>query len=227
MYVRVPHYVASFWRNREEKKPIDRGGRVDLSGEYVLWQMLLQGITRNPDEVVVKEGCFCERMWRKMLRGQSVVANEKGKFVKVFPKRDASIHLSEGEVSAMCGFRQGVNEEQNEYLCVVLPDKVYVNGMMYNVDGQWQMRGKSLQFFVAELRKSFWHECVEYVDQFIDATPKGVERSTVEGLDRFMLRYDIKVGQGNKERDTLKRNYYRQLRKKKRAKHDFEEFGVV
>lgn len=227
MYIRVPHYVASFWRNRVESKPIAVGGRLDLSGEYVLWQMMQQGLIRNPDEEVAKDGCFCERMWRKMLRGQSVVAKEKGRYVKVYPHRDAGMYLNDGEINAMAGVKCGKSEEQNEYLCVELPQKVWSNGQQYSVDGQWQLNGVNVQLFVAELRKCFWHECVRYVEHFLDAAPRGVERSANEGLDRFMLRYDIRVGQDNKERATLKRSYYRQLMRKNKKRHDYEEFGVI
>jgi len=227
MYVRVPHYVASFWRNRDERKPIALGGRVDLSGEYLLWQMMQQGLVRNPDEEVVKEGCFCERMWRKMLRGQSVVANEKGRFVKVYPGRDASQPLCDAEVRSMAGMKEAKSEGQSEYLCVVLPSRVYVNGIQYAVDGQWQLRGKTVQSFVLELRRCFWNECVSYVEKFMAAAPRGTERSANEGLDRFMTRYDIRVSSDNKERATLKRNYYRQLFRKRNMTHSYEEFGVT
>lgn len=225
MYIRLPHYVASFWRNRDERKPIAVGGRVDLSGEYVIWQLLQQGLVRNPDEEVAKNGCFCERMWRKMLRGQSVVANEKGRYVKVFPGRDVSQPLSDGEVQVLAKLGGTQNDGRNEYLCVELPSRVFLNGVQYAVDGQWQLRGKAVQQLVNELKKGFWHECVKYVGMFLDASPKGVERSANEGLDRFLMRYDIRVGLDNKERKTLKRNYYRQLLRERSVKYDFEEFG--
>lgn len=227
MYIRVPHYVASFWRNREERKPIPAGGRVDLSGEYVLWNMLRQGLCRNPDEEVVREGCFCERMWRKMLRGQSLVANKKGVYVKVFPGRDATQYLSDAEVRAMCAMKEARHEDASEYLCIELPSRVYMNGTQYVVDGQWQMKGKTVQLFVAELRREFWHECLTYIEQFLESGSRKMERSTNEGLDRFMLRYDIRIGKDNKERATLKRSYYRQLARRTERACNYEEFGEV
>lgn len=227
MYIRVPHYVASFWRNREERNPIAIGGHIDVSGEYVLWQLLQQGLVRNPNEDVVKEGCFCERMWRKMLRGQGLVANDKGRYVKVFPGRDTEIYLTDAEVRKMAGMKSVQNDEQNEYLCVDLPRRVWDNSLQYVVDGQWQLKGKTAQAFIAELKKSFWDECILYIEQFVKSGGSGFERSTNEGLDRFMLRYDIRVGQDNKERLTLKRNYYRQLQRKNNLHQNFEEFGVV
>lgn len=227
MYVRLPHYVASFWRNRVERKPIAPGGKVDLSGEYMPWRILQQGLVRNPSEEVMKGGCFCERMWRKMLRGQSVVINKKGKFPKVFPNRDVSLHLTDAEVRALTGLKEVSDEERNEYLCVELPSRVYMNNTQYAVDGQWQLRGQTVYTFVCELRNLFWEECIDYVDKFLKASPYGVERSAKEGLDRFLTRYDIRVGQDNKERETMKRNYYRQLRKRKGRHYSFEEFGTT
>ena len=227
MYIRVPHYVASFWRNREERKPIPMGGRVDLSGEYELWNMLRQGLCRNPAEEVSREGCYCERMWRKMLRGQSLVPNAKGAYTKVYPGRDTSQYLTDAEVRTMSGLKEARHEDTSEYLCVELPSRVYINGTQYLVDGQWQMKGKTVQMFVAELRREFWHECLAYVEQFLESGNRKMERSTNEGLDRFMLRYDIRISQDNKERATLKRSYYRQLARKADKPCNYEEFGKV
>ena len=227
MFVRVPHYVASFWRNRDSKKSIPLGGKVDVSGSTVLWNILRCGIVRNPEEEVVREGFFCERMWRKMLRGQSVVPNEKGRYVKLIPHRDIQLYLNDAEVRLLCGMKAAKYDGYDEFLCVELPQRVYVDDHEHVVDGQWQLKGLRAQKFATELRKEFWDACLDYVDEFMKAGKNNDEKSKNEGLNRFMTRYDIRIGMDNKEWKTLKRNYYRQTEQRKQRVHSYEEFGEV
>ena len=226
MYVRIPHYVASFYRNRDEFHPVPVGGMVSLESETTLWDMLVHFLVPNPNEQLVREGCFCERMWRKMQKGYSLVEGAGGKFPRVLAKRDASEPLTDAEVRMCCQWSSPRYEDLNEYLCVELPSYVYRHHRQVKVDGQWQMMSNGYRIFVAEMRRNFWHCCVNYAEDFIEVSKKrGYQRSKVEGLERFMARYDIRNDSKNKTKFTLKRNYYRVIRNRIFQQEDFEEFG--
>lgn len=224
MYVRVPHYVAAYYRNRNERKPVAVGGSVSLENEPQLYDMLLYGLVRNPREEIVKEGCFCDRMWRKMMRGQSLVSNNKGKRTSI--KRNPKEMLTDAEIRELCQLPAAHNEEADEYLCIELPPYIYRNGMQIAIDGQWQLRSRTLQTFCGAMRKSFWNTCMTYIEEFLSAGKKqGYKHSVMEGIERFMMRYDIRSNESNKEKMTLKRNYYRQLRYRQQHRFDYTEFG--
>lgn len=225
MYVRVPHYVASFYRNRNEFKPVPTGGVVSIEEDATLWEMLTHFIVPNPTEKLVKEGCFCERMWRKMMRGFSLVENEQGKFQKVLV-RDVKDPLTDAEVRDCCQWSAPRYKDLNEYLCIELPPYVYRTGRQVRVDGQWQMSGNGCRIFVAELRRCFWRSCVRYVDGFLEFNKRlGYQRSKLEGIERFMLRYDIRSDRNNKTKESIKRNYNRFIKRYNYQEMDFQEFG--
>lgn len=223
MYLRVPHYVAAYYRNRDEFKPVEIGKPVSLENEPILWDMLMSCIIPNPRENLVKEGCFCERMWRKMMRGQYLPSAHKG---NMRVSRDQTEHLTDSEVRELSGMKTSIRSDSSEYLCIKLPPYIYRNGRQIAVDGQWQMVGRANQIFVGYLRDVFWDNCLKYVDTFIEVGKSNdIEHRQAEGLERFLLRYDVRTGEDGKERRTLKRTYYRKTLNKPEKQYDFLEFG--
>jgi hypothetical protein len=226
MHVKVPHYVAAYYRNKDERKPVAIGKPVSLEGEPSLWNMMLYGLVRNELEEIIKEGCFCDRMWRKMLRGQSLCANNEGKYQRLIPKRDPTTPLTDTEVRLLCNLPNAHNEDSSEYLCITLPPFIYRHGKQVPIDGHWQLKSRTLQAFTSAMRGAFWNACLQYIDNFVAAAEKqGYEPSRMEGLERFMARYDIRNTASNREKMTLKRNYYRQLDYRHRQNFDFTEYG--
>jgi len=220
MYIRVPHYVASFYRNRDQHHPKKVGEPVSVENEPVLWDMLMHFITPNPYEKIVKDGCFCERMWRKMMRGQRL----DGSNTRI--KRNYKEPLTDAEVRDLCSLSAATHEDTDEYLCIALPEYVFREGRQQLIDGQYQMTTVCYKRFVAEMRRRFWAECIGYIDSFIEVDKqKGYDRNMMEGMDRFMIRYDIQSGERNKYRKTMKRNYYRQLKYQQHRQYDFVEHG--
>ena len=225
MYIRTPHYVASYFRNRNEQKPLDIDDPVNLEDDYTLYEMLLYGVSANSLEYIYAEGCFCERMWRKMLRGRSLIL-QNGFFPTII-KRNPKDPLSVAEIRTLCQLHIPKNKDVDDYLCIKLPPSVIKNGRQLPVDGQYQLVGSdNIRSFQAGLRRAFWNACIEYIDDFkLVSKKKGYERSKMEGLERFMIRYNIYDNQKKKNKETLKRTYYRQLNQRLRMKYDYTEYG--
>lgn len=222
MYVRVPHYVAAFYRNRDEFKPIEVGQPVSLEGISMLWNMLLGGLIQNPKERVFKEGCFCERMWRKMMRGQYMVRHNGAERIE----RDVKAYLTDTEVRELCGQKVSGRCDTYEYLCIKLPPFVFHSGRQVAVDGQWQFYSRAAQSFVGCLREYFWECCLAYVEEFVKVGERdGVKHSKAEGFERFLARYDIRSGEDEKDQKSLKRGYFRRVQQQPDKKYDFVDFG--
>jgi len=222
MYVRVPHYVAAFYRNRDEFKPIEVGQPVDVENVTMVWNMLMGNLLQNPKEKVIKEGCFCERMWRKMMRGQYIV-QQKG---CVRMSRDSKAYLTDTEVRELCGLKVSGRSETYEYLCIKLPPYILHSGRQVAIDGQWQLMYQSCKLFIGYLRNYFWECCLRYVEEFIKAGEhNGVKHSQAEGFERFLARYDIRSGENEKDQKSLKRAYFRRVQQQPDKKYDFVDFG--
>ncbi|MBR1377984.1 MAG: hypothetical protein IJ557_02515 [Bacteroidaceae bacterium] len=227
MYIRVPHYVASYFRHRNERKPVAMGCKVSVENEPQLWDMLMHGLGGNPLERLHADGCFCERMWRKMLRGCSLAVGGQNLQPAPRTRRDAREPLTDAEVRQLCGWEPAHNNESDEYLCVELPPFIYAEGRQVVVDGQYQFTSRNcIRQFQAEMRREFWNACIGYIDEFLRVSKrKGYDRTKMEGLERFMLRYDIRSGPNDRTKKTLKRSYYRQLMLRQHLQYDFVEFG--
>ena len=226
MYIRMPHYVASFYRNLDKRNPIPYGEAVDVEKTPALWNILLHGLVPNNKNDVEKDGCFSERLWRKMLHGQGLVSDANGKPLQI--KRSVKDPLTIEEIHLLCGWDAEKATDNDEYLCVKLPQYIYRDGKQVIIDGAYQLHKNEIHAFCAEMRRCFWSECIDYIDTYVDATKaNGYDRSKIEGLERFMLRYDIRNGEDNRTLATLKRNYYRQIIRRNHKQYDYEEFGEI
>ena len=72
----------------------------------------------------------------------------------------------------------------------------------------------------------FWRALYSYMDRFRDyCTSSGNKFVVIDGLERFMERYDIRNSDDNGERNTLKREYNRKRLSYKFTDNDYVEFG--
>lgn len=222
-YLRVPHYVASYIRNKDQANPIMVSGTIYISPTDKLWNVLNSSIHFNRIDNVVRIGCFCERQWKMMMRGFPIQKgiNEKASKRAVITTEDV-LTLNDSEISVLAGISKCKGEDAGEYLCFSLPSEVCVNGVLYKTNTQWQPLKNGAKVMIAELTRDFWRAFFIYMDKDKDwCIANHIERTTMESIERFMTRYDIRNSSDNREKKTLKRNYYR---KRKVYQFSFEDY---
>lgn len=222
-YLRVPHYVASYFRNKDQQKPIPVGGVIRIEDTNPLWPILSVMIHSNDKDTVIPNGCFCERQWRKMLHG-NVLGSAVGKHIPINKSLNLleSNTLSDEEVSILSGIPTRKGEDFGEYLCVKLPNEVYSKNRIVKTTTQWQPSCAGAKRLIAVMTDEYWRVFFNYMDKERDwCISHDLDRSVMESIERFINRYNIRNSTDNKEKMTLKRNYYRKLKSYKFGEDSF------
>lgn len=226
-YLRVPHYVASYFRNKDQQKPIPVGGVIRIDTSSNLYPCLSAMIFSNNNESVMPHGCFCERQWRRMMRGTRIYTPKPDAppAAGVSPKMKGDC-LSDAEVSVLSGVASRNDEGVSEYLCIRLPEEVYVNHRIIKTNGQWQPTNAGAKRMAALMTDEFWRIFFIYMDCDRKwCVSHAIDRSILDVIERFMGKYDIRNSSDNKEKMTLKRNYYRKRNTSNFSDEDFVEHG--
>lgn len=226
-YLRVPHYVAAYFRNKDQMKPIPVGGVIKIETTNPLWQILSCMAHSNNSETIVTSGCFCERQWRRMMRGMPIYTPKCGaEAPKPIAAKEKGETLSDSEVSRLSGIPQRKGEDSGEYLCIRLPEEVFISGRISKTNGQWQLMNAGAFRMIAMMTEEFWRTFFIYIDKEQEwCLANGYDRSVLDSIERFMTRYDIRNSSDNREKMTMKRNYYRKRKTGNFTEEDFVEHG--
>lgn len=222
-YLRVPHYVASYFRNKDQQKPISVGGVIRIEDTNPLWPILSATVHNNDAGIVVAVGCFCERQWRKMLHGNHLESNSsKGKSANLNHTKTNERTLSDEEVSLLSGIPLRKGDDSGEYLCLKLPNETYRKNKVFQPTTVWQPSCAGAKKLIAQMTDEFWRVFFNYMDKERDwCIAHDLDRSVMESIERFISRYNIRNSMDNREKMTLKRNYYRKLKSYKFAEESF------
>ena len=224
MYIRVPHYIASYLRNRIEANPIPIGKPINIDlGDP--WYMPFMAHAEENVRNIVNIECFSEQQWLNMNRGEFLIPPEPGGPKKI--KRDKVSPLTMTEIYTLCGRKElirddGDREYTDEYIPFKMPSVIIRRGRECRVGTNWFM--PNAKDFVDAVRTQFKMVFVKFVaqDQYYsnslaalgagalaDTDERVKNRSRMESIDRFMLRYDIRYG--DREREALKKILFRAI----------------
>ena len=226
IYVRLPHYVVSFLRNRDENNPIAEGQpfRLEL-GDPALDDLMFRIEPNLGNYINLK--CFSERQWEAMRQGKMLSFRDG---LVLDKSRDVHQPLSMVEIYRSCNRDDLIKYEQSstasiskgrvtsdptpdliplpnsayveQYVPFRLPVTVVRNGREQRVRSDWYL--PDANGFINELTKQFKAEFYRFI--YLDrqyARQRHLKRGKRESIDRFMLRYDIRPG--DREREQLKK----------------------
>lgn len=219
-YIRVPHYVASYFRNIDRENPIPVGGVVKIESGTPLWDVMSGALCCNSNNVVHKNYCFTSKQWQKMMKGNRLV----GKVV--LKNREDELTLNDDEIKVLAGLPIPRNDNTGEYLCVAMPREVYHNGRIVATSTQWFLSPRGAGEVRKKMVEEFWRALLAYQDRRHDVCANKRQKFVaIECLESFLARYDIRNSLDNKERDALKRNMNRKRKSFKFSTDDYIEHG--
>lgn len=227
MYLRVPHYVGAYFRNKDINRPIPVGGMVKFEGIDVYWHMLTTMLHPNRSNKVVRCGCFCEHQWKQMRKGNAIrLFPGEHKFREKMIQPLQSHTLSDNEVFLLSGNTDNRSNNFGEYLCIRLPQEVVIHGVCHKVTESWQLFNDGANSLCRKMTDEFWRCFMTYVEKDNDwCRMNGVRRTILEQIERFMMRFDIRNSADDHEKMLLKRNYYRRKKNFRFTEEDFIEHG--
>lgn len=209
IYIRLPHYIASYVRNIDEQNPVPPDEPIRLDSGDPLFGIVTVCAEPNLYNTVNLE-CFSERQWACMKQGKMLTYREGFTFdVHRSPDHPLSIH----EILTLAGRSDLVRRDDDgnplddddypfEYVPFRLPSVIVRDNRERRVQSDWYL--PNARPFTAELRTRFKFAVARFIaiDRQL-AQSAEVSRSKMESIDRFMLRYDIRYG--DREREQIKK----------------------
>lgn len=222
IYLRVPTYVAQFYRGRETDHPLTEFQPVEFSPfqkEHVIMSSCLVFSNDTDIEHVV---CFSERMWKNMLAGK------KPQGGKVFLHRDPHEWMSMDEITALTGKGGAKKYEGYDYLCIAAPKTILIGRQYKQVTSSFNLPFIAANEMVRQLRTEFVRLLLSWMRQeltFCDV--KGIKRDIIMCIDHFFHHYGICQGTNMKDRDSMRRMAIRWLEDSKMIVNEIKDEDVT
>lgn len=227
LYLRVPHYVASYLRNKDRNKPMEVGSVIPVNQSERIWIDFCDGLYPNLNQTINRAYCFCQKQWNTMMDGYSLKDKNTGKRrVKLLPERFDQLTLDDKEVQLLSGLPVPRGDDSGEYICIGIPREAMRYGKVVSTNANWQLRDTAANTVRSYLVNEFWRNLYAYVDKARDRSDSiGKKFVFIEVLESFMERYDIRCSPDMREKMALKRNYNRKRKTYKFTEEDYVEHG--
>lgn len=214
VYLRVPPYVAAFYRHRDESNPLSEWQPVvfeDFSYEQTI---LRQGLVSDSNKKFLTVLCYSQASWSNICKGK---LPQGGK--NVFGREDKKWPTSR-EIVMLEGRPLRQNEELFDYLCIGLPREFVVAGNIVKTDRHTSLDGQTAQRLANVLRNEFYCFYYEWVLQEMREFQKhGLHISRSECMERFYAQYEIPIAPGTHQQESMRMLAKRLFWRSQRAKN--------
>lgn len=226
IYLRLPQYVAAFYRGRDEEHPLREQDAVvfcEFSHEHAV---LRGGLRLLPVEMQIKAHCYSQRAWHNICNGRRPEGGSRifVRDAKVWPTSDEVFSLE--PTRAVRSNEVRAWKEYTDYLCIGIPTEIVVGGRVRRTNASYSLGAQDAHTLARMLCNEFYSSVLDWLIQDRRfCNQNGVRRSRVESIERFLMCYNIPVSQSNRERETLRRQINRWLRKAYQLQNDRREFS--
>lgn len=226
IYLRVPYYVASYYRNRFDDKRLKESEPYSFSIYTDAFHIIINAAMYTDISYKIDTPCFSEKAWNRMTDGYGV--GEKTSRKRIQPPLSDGEYLNDKDINTLSGKNFGNKEGFGDYLKIALPTEIMRNGKMLRVNTSYTLPKAPAFQLVAIMKKEFRKAFLNYMRKDEEyCAEHGINRHVMESISRFMTRYDIPFSQDRSEISLLKRNYYRWKNEDGFSTSDRIEFGYI
>lgn len=226
IYLRVPHYVASYMRNQDREHPVEPGGELRLNRSMQVWVEFTEGLRPNAYNRVGRAYCFSQKQWSLMDAGLSPTEHTLRKKRSSSYRRDPDYYLNDHDVHKLSGLHIPRGDDSGEYICLRIPKEAMRYGKLVPTNSCWVLDDSAANSVRSLLADDFWRAMYAYADRMMDmCNSSGRKFVQVNMLNSFMERYNIYCSADKHELEALKRNFNRRRKCYRFSSEDYVEFG--
>ena len=212
IYLRVPVYVAAFYRNRDEDHPLDVWSPIIFEDYTFENRLIRQGVCQDNDMKKLSVMCYSARAWKNICSGK---LPKGGKLIFI---RDEKEWPNIKEIVTLEGRSTKLNEEKFDYLCIALPREVMLGGAVMRTNASCTLQATAAMKLANVMRDEFYHHFYEWcLNEERMFRQKGVAIHKTERMERFFARYDIPMKWGNNTENTMRQMAKRLFWRSKKA----------
>lgn len=221
IYVRLPWYVAAFYRGLEEDNPLTEWQPYEFK-EYTHEYVIMENNLRYIPEQNLSRQCYSQRAWNNILRGKTPDGTS------TILRRDPTEWPDSSELCALTGTSNTGKMATCDYLAVKMPREVWLNKKVYRTNQGYAFSADNAQHFIKMLSQEFYHVFLDWVEQDERYCNRmGIHRKNLEVMERFLVQYNIPISVDSAEQDTLRRMRNRWIANAKKRPNDRVNFNQV
>lgn len=224
IYLRVPWYVAAYYRGREEDNQLTEWDPVEFA-DYTHEFAIMENNLRNLPEQVQSHNCYSQRAWNNILHGKNPAGSKM--ILQRNPKEWPSIQ----EICTLIGTACHGKQSGSEYLCIRMPREVYFNKHVYRTNAGYCLSYDVGIHLSAMLTRKFCYEYLEWTEYRKEfCRRQGVKAKTIDTVEMFFTQFNFPAAILPNERESLRRYHTRWLSnaKKRPAYHyNFDDKGFL
>lgn len=225
LYLRVPHYVASYLRNKNRYDELQVGSPIPINKSERIWVEYCEGLCPNLHNQVNRAYCFTQRQWNTMMDGYRLTDDGHVRKTEKLERED-QLTLNDSEVFRLSGLPVPRGDDSGEYICIAVPREAMRYGRLVPTNASWFLRDVCANAVRTMLVCEFWRTLYSYVDKAIDKSHASNRKFVlIHVLNSFMERYNIRCSSDMRELEALKRNYNRKRKSYRFTEEDYVEFG--
>lgn len=199
IYLRVPPYVADFYRNKDENHRLKVWEPVCFEDFSYEMRLLRHRIISDKNRKFLSVLCYSQQSWNNILKGK---LPQGGKTIFI---RDNKQWPTPREIVALEGRTLKLNEELFDYLCIALPKEAMVGSSVIRVDSRCSIDGSTAKLLANVLRDEYYHYFYEWcVQEERVFRKKGLAVQKTDLMERFYAQYEIRMIQGARTQNTLR-----------------------
>lgn len=200
IYLRISKYVASFLRGDGQGGSIHFSHPIEFSPYTQEYAIIANSLRVIPAAQQHRASCYSQSAWNNMLRGRKP---EGGPPLIVRKQTDP---LSYAELCVLEGIKNKQKLDGSDFLCIALPRETYFPGKVTRTNATMTLDTEACRDLRRLLRRTFTRTFLEFKQKNVAfAHEKGISRSNIEIIERFLMMYDMPVSHDLKERESLRR----------------------
>lgn len=222
IYLKVPTYVAQFYRGRDVNNQLGEFQPVEFSQFQQESAIMEAGLTLVPEQQMDHTSCFSERMWKNILNGRPPQGG------KAQLKRDPTEWPSMDEIIFLTDVQRNKKTDGFDYLCIATPKTIVIGGQYKTVTGSYTLPFRQANGLVKQLRREFVRILLNWVTKELALCDlRGVQRDVIMCIDHFFFHYNICLGTNVPDRDSMRRMAKRWLEDARMIADDIEDEDVL
>ena len=222
IYLRVPTYVAQFYRGRDVNNQLNEFQPVQFSAFQQEHTIMASSIMLVTEQAMDHTVCFSERMWKNILAGR------KPQGGKIILKRDPAEWPSMDEILFLTDVQRNKKTDGFDYLCIATPKTIVIGGQYKQVTSSFTLPFRQANGLVKMLRREFVRILLNWVMKELALCDKrGIERDVVMCIDHFFYHYSMVLGTNGTDRESMRRMAMRWIEDAKLLADDIEDDDVL
>lgn len=222
IYLKVPTYVAQFYRNRDLENRLTEFQPVEFSAFQQENALISSSIMLVAEQAMEHTICFSQRMWTNILNGK------KPQGGKAMLKRDPQDWPTMDEINFLTDVTRNKKTDGFDYLCIAAPKTIVIGGKYKQVTGSFTLPFRQSNELVKTLRREFIRILLNWVRKELALCDlRGIERDVIMCIDHFFYHYNMCLGTNGTDRDSMRRMAMRWIEDSKMLADDIEDDDVL